>query len=163
MASAGRQADGHAVVLFDGGCALCSAAAVFIVKRDRRGRFRFAALGSKAGEGVLSAAGVGLSGLPDSMVLVEGGRVWVKSDAALRIAKGLQGLWPVLAWGLLLPRALRDAVYDAVAARRREWFGGGGACAMPGEAVKARFLEERGGVTRRAESAYTPNDGGFGG
>lgn len=116
------------VVLFDGGCGLCHGAVRFIARRDRRKRFRFAALGSVAAARVLAERGVEPGGLPDSMVVVDGvggvgGGVHARSEAALRIARGLG--WPWRAAGLMrvVPGGARDALYDAVARRRLRWFG----------------------------------------
>lgn len=128
-------------MLFDGVCNLCNGAVQFVVKRDPRGRFRFAALQSKRAAAVLAAAGVETP-LPDSMVLVQDGVVSVRSTAALRIAKQLRAPWPLLSVFLLVPRPLRDLVYSFVAARRYRWFGRRESCMVPTPELRARFLAE---------------------
>jgi predicted DCC family thiol-disulfide oxidoreductase YuxK len=79
-------------------------------------------------------------GDPESVVLVEGGRVYDRSDAALRIARALGLPWSLAGLGLLLPRALRDGVYRFVARRRYRWFGREESCRVPTPALRARFL-----------------------
>ncbi len=129
----------HDVVLFDGACNLCNASVNFVIDRDRAGRFRFAALQSAPGRALLARHGLDPGAL-DSVVLIAAGRAHVESDAALRIARGLDGAWPLLAALLAVPRALRDPVYRFVARRRDRWFGRGDACRLPTAALRGRFL-----------------------
>ncbi len=132
------------LILFDGECNLCNGFVQFVIRRDPRARFRFAALGSAAAAAALED--VGFDGaLPDSVVLVAGGRVRTRSGAALAVFRGLRWPWPLL-WGLwLVPSPLRDVVYDAVARRRIRWFGRREACWVPTPELCERFadLEER--------------------
>ncbi len=137
---------GPAIVLFDGVCNLCDAAVQFVLDHDARGRFVFAALQSEEGRRVLARAGMtpGEPGAdPDSIVLVEGGRAYERSDAALRIARGLGAPWSLAAVFLAVPRFLRDAVYRFVARRRYRWFGKKAACRVPTPSLRERFLENR--------------------
>jgi predicted DCC family thiol-disulfide oxidoreductase YuxK len=130
----------HAVVLFDGVCNLCNGAVNFIIDRDPDGYFRFAPLQSDVAGRLLAgtdAAGATL----DTIVLVEDGTAYVRSTAALRIARHLSGAWPLLSAFLAVPRPLRDAVYDWVATRRYQWFGRREQCRVPTPALKDRFLE----------------------
>lgn len=128
------------VVLFDGTCNLCHSAVQFVLRRDPCGRFRFASLQSEAARRVLAEAGAPAS-LPDSLILVRGGRVYWKSGAALRIAQRLRWPWPVCAALLAVPASLRDLVYDYVAANRQRWFGARTGCMVPTPALRARFLD----------------------
>ena len=105
------------VILFDGVCNLCNGAVQFVIKRDRSARFRFAALQSAAAAPLLGAAG-SRQALPDSIVLVEDGRVWTRSTAALRIARGLSFPWSAAYALIAVPRPVRDWVYDLVARNR---------------------------------------------
>lgn len=133
----------HAVVLFDGVCNLCAGVVRFVARRDPHARFRFASLQSDAARALLASAGAP-SPLPDSIVLLEDGRVFVESDAALRIARGLRFPWPLLASLLALPRFVRDPAYRVVARRRYRWFGRKDSCMVPTPELRARFLD--GGV-----------------
>lgn len=129
------------VVLFDGVCNLCNGTVQFIIDRDPAARFRFASLQSEAAARVLRAHGrEPPPGDPESVVLVEGGRVYERSDAALRIARALGLPWSLAGLGLLLPRALRDGIYRFVARRRYRWFGREESCRVPTPALRARFL-----------------------
>lgn len=123
-------------MLFDGVCNLCTASVKFIIKRDPQGQFRFAALQSEAARGLV----VGEGERPDSIALVESGKVYWKSTAALRIARRLGALWPVLYVLIAVPRPVRDWVYDVIARHRYRWFGKQDACMMPTPELRERFL-----------------------
>jgi len=126
------EAAGRQVVLFDGACNLCNGAVRFVGGHDRAGRFRFAALQSEAAVELLRGREPGSTpGEPESLVLVEGAQVYTHSDAALRIARGLDGAWPLLGILVLVPRPVRDAVYRFVARHRYRWFGRAAACPVP--------------------------------
>ena len=130
-----------AVVLFDGECNLCNRAVQFVLRRDRRARFRFASLQSPAGRRLL--AGIALpTPLPDSIVLLEAGRAFLRSGAALRIARGLGWPWRLFAALLLVPRPLRDWAYDVVARHRHRWFGRRSSCMVPTPELRDRFLPD---------------------
>lgn len=128
-----------ATILFDGVCNLCNGFVRFVVPRDPAGRFRFAALQSPAAAAALRDAGVVLP-LPDSVVLIEDGRVYVRSAAALRIARGLRFPWPLAYAGIAVPRFIRDRIYDAIAANRYRWFGRRESCMIPTPDLARRFL-----------------------
>jgi len=120
-----------AIVLFDGVCALCAWSVRFVTPRDWRGYFRFVALQSSLGQQLVQA--YGLTALhADSVVLIEHGRAWLRSDAVLRIARRLRGFWPLTGLLLAVPRRPRDAVYHFIAARRYGWFGRVETCPWPG-------------------------------
>jgi predicted DCC family thiol-disulfide oxidoreductase YuxK len=131
----------EAVVLFDGVCNLCSGTVNFLIDRDPRGELRFAALQSPAAAALLRSLGHPPPGPePDSILLVEGGRVYERSTAAIRIARHLGGAWRLLGLLVVVPRPVRDAVYRFVAARRYRWFGKADACRVPTPELQARFL-----------------------
>lgn len=142
-AAAASAPGGGPIVLFDGVCNLCSATVNFLVDRDRCGRLRFAALQSSAAKNQLRALGVVLpEGPPESLMLVEGGRVYHGSTAALRIARHLTSPGWRLAGALLaIPRPLRDGVYRWIAKNRYRWFGRSDVCRVPTAEVRGRFLE----------------------
>ena len=127
------------VVLFDGVCNLCNGLVSFLIPRDPDGRLRFAALQSDAGQELLTRHGLPTDGF-DSFVLVEGEQLYTKSDAAIRVAELLG--WPYRAArvGRLVPRGLRDSIYDIVADNRYDWFGRKDQCMIPDEDVSDRFL-----------------------
>jgi predicted DCC family thiol-disulfide oxidoreductase YuxK len=135
----GRQDAPRAVVLFDGVCNLCNGFVRFVIPRDPRGHIRFAALQSEGARRLMAQAGV-TPGDADSIVLVEGPRAVVRSEAALRIARQLRFPWPLLYGLVVVPRPIRDWAYDIVARNRFRWFGRRDACMMPGPETKDRFL-----------------------
>lgn len=124
------------VILFDGVCNLCTGSVRFVIARDARKQFRFASLQSPAAEKLL-----GERSPLETMVLVTGGRTYRKSTAALLIARRLDGLWPLLAVFLAIPRFLRDAAYDWIGTRRYRMFGRTEACWLPHPELAERFLD----------------------
>lgn len=132
----------HSVVLFDGVCNLCSGAVRFIAERDPEGIFRFASLQSDVGRQLLRDHGVEpAEGDPDTIVLIDHGRPFERSTAALHIARRLGGPYRLIFLiGSLMPRFLRDLVYDFVARHRYRWFGKRDACMVPTPELRARFL-----------------------
>ena len=127
-------------MLFDGVCNLCNASVQFIVDRDRRGYFAFAPLQSTVGRELLAAHDDVTAGV-DSVVLVEGGRAYTRSAAALRIARRLDGAWPLLYGLTIVPRPIADAVYGFVARHRYRWFGQSETCRVPTPELRGRFLD----------------------
>jgi len=126
-------------VLFDGVCNLCNGLVRFVAANDPMGRFRFASLESPEGLALLAATGGAPRG--DSVVLIDYGRRYERSDAALYIALGLRPPWPLAFVLIAIPRALRDALYEWVARNRYRWFGRQTACPIPPPALRARFLD----------------------
>ena len=131
--------DEHAVVLFDGVCNLCNSSVNFIIDRDPAGYFKFAALQDEAVQPLLNRFDLSADYL-DSIVLIEDGHCYAKSAAALRIARRLEGAWPLLYVFNAVPRALRDVLYDWIANNRYRWFGKRDACRIPTPELRARFL-----------------------
>jgi predicted DCC family thiol-disulfide oxidoreductase YuxK len=129
----------HPIILFDGVCSLCSASVQFIIARDPHAVFRFASLQSETGEALREKFGVPEV---DSLVLLEDGRYYTKSSAVLRICRRLAGAWKLFYIFRLVPKPLRDNVYDFVAEHRYEWFGKRGHCLMPTPDIRARFLDD---------------------
>ena len=123
------------VILFDGVCNLCTGSVQFVIERDARKQFRFASLQSPIAEKLL-----GRRDDLESMVLVQDGKTYRKSTAALLIAKRLDGLWPALSVFLVVPRFLRDAVYDWIGRRRYRMFGKRDVCWTPSPELAERFL-----------------------
>lgn len=132
--------NGGPILLFDGVCNLCNASVQFILKRDPKGVFRFASLQSPTGQALLKFAGLP-TGEINTVVLFENGKPYLRSDAGLRIARRLPGLWPLLYGLMVIPRALRHWVYDWIARNRYRWFGKEESCMLPAPEWKARFID----------------------
>src|SRR3954468_19657933 len=110
------------IVLFDGVCKFCNGGVNFLIDHDPAGRLRFAALQSRTGQELLARFGLPTADF-DSMVLVEGDRFWLRSEAVLRIAGHLPAPWRYATALLLMPEFLRDPLYGLMAANRYRWFG----------------------------------------
>ena len=131
--------DHLSLVLFDGVCNLCNSSVNFIMDHDRQQRFRFASLQSEAGQEVLARHELATD-YRHSLVLVEGEKAFTKSTAALKIARCLDGAWPLCYVFIVLPPVIRDFFYDIVARNRYRLFGRSDTCRYPTEAERARFL-----------------------
>ena len=127
-------------VFFDGHCNLCNGFVDFLIRRDHRNRIKFGSLQSAAFQPVFTAhpelAKV------DSVIALEPetGRVFVKSDAALRTLRELGGLWPLMGIFRIFPRVMRDWAYDVVARNRYRIFGRSDSCRLPTPEERAHFL-----------------------
>jgi predicted DCC family thiol-disulfide oxidoreductase YuxK len=128
-----------AVVLFDGVCNFCNATINFVIEHDRAGYFKFAPLQSKLGEQLMGEHDIDRTGT-DSVILVEDGKAYTHSDAALRIARRLDGIWSWAYAFRVVPRFIRDAAYRLFARNRYRVFGRQDACMMPTREIRARFL-----------------------
>lgn len=143
------------VLLVDDECAMCRGIARFAAKRDRAERLRFAALDSAVGRELTARLGLALPA-SGSFVLVRGSESWMRSAAAIRTLEALDAPWPVAAAALrLVPARLRDAVYDAIAARRHRLAGrmGRHCPAMPDERLRRRLLAGGGWSAQDGEAA----------
>jgi predicted DCC family thiol-disulfide oxidoreductase YuxK len=129
------------VILFDGICNLCQKSVQFVIARDTQAQFRFASLQSDAGRRLLDQHAYSGDDL-SSVILLEGGRPHRKSQAALRVVRRLDGLWPVLYYLFFwIPSGIADRVYDFIGARRYRWFGKKDRCWVPNDELRSRFLD----------------------
>lgn len=127
------------IILFDGVCNFCNDVINKIIAKDTKNVFVFASLQSEIGQKILKH--IGLSNDLDTIVLYEPGiAYYVKSDAAIEIAKQIGGIYSLLRIGNLLPRRLRNLTYDYVARNRYKWYGKKDACMIPTPEMKAKFL-----------------------
>lgn len=127
-----------AVILFDGTCAFCEGSVRFIARRDG-GYFRFGASQSAAAAELLAAHGLTRE-MTRSIVLIEDGRVFLRSTASLRIAARLTYPWRLARLLLWVPRPLRDGAYRVVAALRRRIAGESRACEIPPDEIRQRLI-----------------------
>lgn len=133
------------ILLFDGLCNLCDASVLWTIDRDPQAQIRFAALQSGRGEKLLATFGrVAPSDGADpfSVMLIADGKLYERSSAALRAAGYLRGAWPALKVFLLVPRPLRNGVYNFIAKHRFRWFGRRDACRIPTPELRSRFLDD---------------------
>ncbi|MBT6488856.1 MAG: thiol-disulfide oxidoreductase DCC family protein [Deltaproteobacteria bacterium] len=126
------------VILFDGVCNLCNSSVNFVIDRDPQGTIYFAPLQSEYARKLLEKHQIGME--LNTIVLLEDGKVYDRSTAALRIARLLNGPWPLLYASIVMPRFIRDGVYRWIARNRYRWFGKTQACRVPTPELQARFL-----------------------
>lgn len=129
------------VIVFDGVCVLCSGWVDFIVRHDRAGRFRLAAMQNAHGRALMIAHGLSPDD-PVSFLLVDGAQGYRDTDAIARVLGQLGGRWAI-AGALLraLPRALRDPAYRWMARHRYRLFGRREQCRLPDPAEAWRFID----------------------
>ena len=131
---------GGPVIVFDGVCVLCNGWVRFLLRHDREGVFRFAAMQTEAGRTLLEGYGLNPAD-PASFLLVDAAGAWTDTDAIARVLGRLGGPWSlpaaVLRW---LPRRARDAAYRLLARNRYRWFGRREACALPPPSARDRFI-----------------------
>ena len=130
----------HPTVFFDGVCNLCNRTVLFVIKRDKDNRFRFASLQGNAGQAFLKQHQLSANTL-NSFLLAEGDKIYSRSKGILRVCKYLSGGWPLMYGLIIVPRFIRDGVYNLVARNRYKWFGKKEACWIPTPALKEKFLD----------------------
>ena len=127
-----------AVILFDGTCAFCEGSVRFIATRDS-GYFKFGASQTPEARGLLEQHHVDRQAAR-SIILIEDGQVYLRSTAALRIARRLRAPWKFAAAFLWVPLPIRDAVYRVIAAVRQRLAGESNACEVPPPEIRARLI-----------------------
>ena len=127
------------LVLFDGVCNLCSAFVQFVIRHDRTAKFRFAAIQSEIGREIFRSHGLDAADL-QTFVLISGGRVLVRSDAAIEVASRFGDAWRFVTIFRFVPRMVRDGLYSLVARNRYRWFGRKEVCMIPTPEIKERFV-----------------------
>jgi predicted DCC family thiol-disulfide oxidoreductase YuxK len=128
------------VVLYDGVCNLCSSSVAFILRRDISGRFRFAALQSDFGKSQLRFCGAEHP-IEETIIFVEKGKCYTRSDAILRILSLLSGGWRLLGGLRIIPKPLRDWFYGIISRNRYKWFGKQNKCMMSSVGFEDRFFK----------------------
>lgn len=130
---------GDRVVLFDGVCKLCAAWAKFLIKHDKKRFFTLATVQSEEGQAILDWYGLPLE-YYETMVYVEGESIYIKSSAFLKVMGSLPAPWPLFCIFSLVPRVIRDWLYDRIALNRYALFGKYDTCLLPDTDHKSRFL-----------------------
>lgn len=130
---------GKKIVLFDGVCNLCSSSVQFILKRDRKNQFLFGSLQGEYGQRILKEYHLPTDNF-NSFMLLEDGKLYTRSSGALRMLKHIGGGWSLLYAFIIVPKFLRDAVYNFIATNRYKWFGKKNECWLPKPEWKERFL-----------------------
>ncbi len=110
------------IILFDGVCNLCNSTIRFIHHRDSKQQFKYQSLQSEKAKELLKNEGYDFDTL-NSFVFLKDGKIFQKSDAALEVAKSLGWPYSFLVIFKIIPKPIRDTVYDFIAKNRYQWFG----------------------------------------
>ncbi len=124
------------IIFYDGVCGLCDSSVQFVLKQDKQAIFKFCALQSELAEQL-----IGKKPTNDSFILLDHGKFYDKSTAALRVLKYLGGWWKLGYGFIIVPVIIRNGVYDFIAKYRYQWFGKFDSCKIPNAEVRSRFLD----------------------
>ena len=127
------------LVLFDGVCNFCNSSVNFIIKNDKTDHFRFLPLQSERGKKIVTEYNLDPENL-QTVILLEQGRIYTRSTAALRIARKLSGGWKLMYGFVIVPSVVRDFFYNIIARNRYKWWGQRDSCMIPTPEVKRKFL-----------------------
>lgn len=127
------------VIVFDGVCNWCNFWVTFTIARDPSGKFKFGLLQSDQARQIMNALGLSVDHI-ETFFLLERGEVYQKSTAALRVLRQYSGFWPLLYCCIVIPRAIRDTVYDFIARHRYKWMGKSESCRVPTHEDRSRFV-----------------------
>ena len=131
--------DDRPLVIFDGLCVLCSGGARWLMRFDRKARFRLTAAQSPTGTAIFHHYGL-VSDDYETMILLEEGKIYQESDAWLHICRQLGFPWSVVAPLRFVPLRLRDGIYEMIARNRFRWFGRRETCYLPAPSQQDRFI-----------------------
>lgn len=129
----------HGLIFFDGVCNLCNHSVQFAIKRDHKDYFRFGALQSEIAKEKLAGFNFKSEDLK-TIILLENGRIYLRSTAALRIARRLSGGWPMLYGFIIIPAFIRDFIYQLISKNRYRIWGKRESCMVPSPELKKKFL-----------------------
>lgn len=132
--------ENKSIILFDGVCNLCNASVNFVIKHDKKAQFLFASFQSDAAKEIMLHFNLKNLNL-DSIVLIEGGKIYEKSTAILRIARHLNSGFKLLYFFIVIPKFVRDWLYSYIAKNRYRFFGKRERCMIPSLELKNRFLD----------------------
>ena len=130
----------HSILMFDGLCNLCNSSVQFVIKRDLKKKIVFSSLQSEIAQDFLSTQNDSLKNC-DSVILIDKNNIYTKSSAAIKVSQSLKGLWFMMSIFIILPKPIRDYVYDVIASRRYRWFGKRTNCYIPTKEEQELFLD----------------------
>lgn len=134
-------AENRPIVVFDGVCLLCNRWVDFLLRHDRAGRYRLAAMQGNHGRRLLLTHGLSADD-PSSFLLVQDGRGFTDTEALIRVLAGLGRGWQIVAGVIrVVPRFVRNPTYRWVARHRYRLFGRRPLCRVPDSAYAERFLD----------------------
>lgn len=131
--------DDKPIIIFDGYCALCTGWAAFVLRHDKRRRYRLLTAQSELGQSLYTHYGLNPQDY-ETNILIEDGAAWFKAEGSIRMAVGLGWPWRAAALFRVFPTRFSDWMYDRIARNRLRWFGKREACYVPAPADADRFL-----------------------
>ena len=131
--------DDQPIILFDGICNFCNRSVNFVIKRDKKKTIRFSPMQSDAGQRLLQQFNLPLNSF-GSFVFIEKGKSYTGSTAALLVCRHLKALWPLCYGFIIVPKFIRDGIYNWIARNRYKWFGVLEQCMIPTPEIRSRFL-----------------------
>lgn len=129
----------NSIILFDGVCNLCHGGVIFLIKLDRQKKFKFAALQSEISQSILKHLEIQTIQM-DSFILIDQQKYYTKSNAALRVFLKMGKAWSLVYFFIIIPKSIRDWIYDYIANHRYQWFGQKDQYMMPTPDIQSRFL-----------------------
>ncbi|MES0023595.1 MULTISPECIES: DCC1-like thiol-disulfide oxidoreductase family protein [unclassified Mesorhizobium] len=127
------------LIVFDGVCVLCSGFVRTVVGLDRKNRFRFATAQSPFGEALFQRYGLRTDSYETNLVLV-GGAPFIRLDSFIAVMAELGWPWRAAKALLLIPRPLRDWLYERIAKNRYAMFGRKDSCEILSAPIRARVI-----------------------
>ena len=128
------------VILFDGVCNFCNYWVNFAIKRDKRKELKFTTLQGETARQLLPKYNINPTSL-SSVILIDNGKAYTQSSAAIRICKYLNGGWKLFYGLMIIPKFIRDFFYNIIARNRYKWFGKKESCMAPTPELRERFLD----------------------
>ena len=131
--------ENNPIILFDGVCNFCNSSVNFVIEPEKKSVIKLAALQSDTGQQLLQQFNLSTSEF-NSFIFIEAGNIYTASTAALKVSKYLTALWPLLYGFIIVPRFIRDGIYNWISKNRYKWFGKKDQCMIPTPEVRSRFL-----------------------
>ena len=128
------------LILFDGICNLCNDSVLKVIKNDKKNIFVFTALQSETGKKIITHLQIDITKIDSIILYIPNVSFDIKSTAALKIMNDFGGLWKLTQVFYILPKSLRDFIYDFIAKNRYKWFGKKESCMIPSPELKSKFL-----------------------
>lgn len=131
----------YPIIFFDGICNFCNGAVNFVIRNERKCEIKFATLQSDIATQLLNKYGIPKGGY-QSFFFLENGKVYTSSTAAIKVCRYLKGLWPLMIGFIIVPRFIRDGIYNVISKNRYRWFGKKETCMIPSPELKSKFLND---------------------
>ncbi|MFB9052218.1 thiol-disulfide oxidoreductase DCC family protein [Formosa undariae] len=129
------------LILFDGVCNLCDNSVQFVIRHDKNNNFKFTTLQGETAKPILESFKIDTTTTDSILLYTPDRKLYTKSSAALRIATQLNFPINVLGIFLIVPKGIRDVIYDYIAKNRYRWYGRKDDCMIPTKALKSKFFE----------------------